>query len=88
MYLVEHTPLGFSYSKCSYYTIFVQNTDPISGLSEPSSDHDDTESELNNQDVIDVAISERLFVTGVLDELKVCFRYSYQVSLFVAFLLY
>lgn len=57
---------------------YASNTDPISGLSEPSSDHDDTESELNNQDVIDVAISERLFVTGVLDELKVCFRYSYQ----------
>jgi len=66
----------------------VQNTDPISGLTEPSSDHDDTESEHNNQDVIDVSIAERLFVTGVLDELKVCFSYSYQVSLSVAFLLY
>lgn len=60
----------------------MQNTDPISGLSEPSSDH---ESEHDNQDVIDVAITERLFVTGVLDELKVCFSYSYQVSIFVVF---
>ena len=66
----------------------MQNTDPISGLTEPSSDHDDTESEHNNQDVIDVSIAERLFVTGVLDELKVCFSYSYKVSLSVAFLLY
>lgn len=66
----------------------MQNTDPISGLTEPSSDHDDTESENNTQDVIDVSIAERLFVTGVLDELKVCFSYSYQVSLSVTFLLY
>ncbi|OIV92802.1 hypothetical protein TanjilG_00936 [Lupinus angustifolius] len=50
----------------------------ISGLSETSSDHDDTELEHDNQDVLDVAIAERLFVTGVLDELKVCFSYSYQ----------
>lgn len=80
--------LEFSNSKCSYCTIFLQNTDPISGLSEPSSDHDDTESEHDNQGVVDVAIAERLFVTGVLDELKVRFSYSYQVSLFVAFFLY
>lgn len=66
----------------------MQNTDPISGLVEPSSDHDDTESAHDNQDVVDVAIAEKLFVTGVLDELKVCFSYSYQVSLFVAFFLY
>ncbi|KAE9596742.1 putative vacuolar protein sorting-associated protein [Lupinus albus] len=50
----------------------------ISGLSETSSDHDDTELEHDNHDVLDVAIAERLFVTGVLDELKVCFSYSYQ----------
>lgn len=67
--------------------MLVQNTDPISGLSEPSSEHDDTESE-HNHGVVDVAIAERLFVTGVLDELKVCFSYSYQVSLCVNFLLY
>ncbi|CAL0314336.1 unnamed protein product [Lupinus luteus] len=42
----------------------------ISGLSETSSDHDDTELEHDNQDVLDIAIAERLFVTGVLDELK------------------
>lgn len=28
----------------------------------------------------EIAIAERLFVTGVLDELKVCFSYSYQVG--------
>ncbi|KAK7309084.1 hypothetical protein RJT34_05549 [Clitoria ternatea] len=57
---------------------YASNTAPISGLSETSSDHDDTESEHDNQGVIDVGIAERLFVTGVLDELKVCFSYSYQ----------
>lgn len=55
----------------------MQNTAPISGLSETSSDHEDTESEHD----IDVGISESLFVTGVLDELKICFSYSYQVDL-------
>lgn len=55
----------------------MQNTAPISGLSETSSDHEDTESEHD----IDVGIAERLFVTGVLDELKICFSYSYQVGL-------
>ncbi|CAK8539544.1 unnamed protein product [Lathyrus sativus] len=56
---------------------YASNTDPISGLSESSSEHDDTESE-HNRGVVDVGIAERLFVTGVLDELKVCFSYSYQ----------
>ncbi|KAK7307747.1 hypothetical protein VNO77_41077 [Canavalia gladiata] len=53
-------------------------TAAISGLSETSSDQDDTESEHDNQGLIDVGIAENLFVTGVLDELKVCFSYSYQ----------
>ncbi|ESW28603.1 hypothetical protein PHAVU_002G003000 [Phaseolus vulgaris] len=53
---------------------YASNTAPISGLSETSSDHEDTESEHD----IDVGIAERLFVTGVLDELKICFSYSYQ----------
>ncbi|KAL2348225.1 hypothetical protein Fmac_002225 [Flemingia macrophylla] len=59
---------------------YASNTAPISGLSETSSDHDDTESEHDNQGVTDVGIAERLFVTGVLDELKICFSYSCQVE--------
>lgn len=59
----------------------MQNTAPISGLSETSSDSDDTESELDNRGMIEEGIAESLFVTGVLDELKICFSYSYQVSL-------
>ena len=65
----------------------MQDSAPITGLSETSSD-DDTESEHDNQGVTDIAIAERLFVTGVLDELKVCFSYSYQVSLFVSIYLF
>ncbi|KAG4987653.1 hypothetical protein JHK85_030636 [Glycine max] len=57
-----------------------KNTAPISGLSETSSDHEDTEPEQDNHGMIDVGIAERLFVTGVLDELKICFSYSYQVE--------
>lgn len=59
----------------------MQGTAPISSLSESSSDPEDSEAEpSDNHDIIDVNI-ERLFVTGVLDELKVCFSYSHQVSL-------
>ncbi|KAF7828516.1 Vacuolar protein sorting-associated protein 13C [Senna tora] len=51
---------------------------PISGLSDTSSDTDDIESEQGDKGVTDVSIAEKLFVTGILDELKVCFSYSYQ----------
>ncbi|KAK9984845.1 hypothetical protein SO802_034370 [Lithocarpus litseifolius] len=51
---------------------------PITTLSETSSDPEDSEAEYSDKlDVIDVNM-ERLFVTGFLDELKVCFSYSYQ----------
>ncbi|XP_065619172.1 uncharacterized protein LOC112023786 [Quercus suber] len=51
---------------------------PITTLSETSSDPEDSEAEYGDKlDVIDVNM-ERLFVTGFLDELKVCFSYSYQ----------
>ncbi|XP_042953951.1 uncharacterized protein LOC122290372 isoform X2 [Carya illinoinensis] len=52
---------------------------PITGLSETSSEPEDSEAELGeNRDAIDVLNTERLFVAGVLDELKVSFSYSYQ----------
>ncbi|KAK4844286.1 hypothetical protein QYF36_018501 [Acer negundo] len=51
---------------------------PITTLSEASSDPD-SETELNdNHDAIDVSKIERVFLTGALDELKVCFNYSHQ----------
>ena len=57
----------------------MQDSAPIAGLSETSSDPDDNELELDDQGVVDISMAERLFVTGVLDELKVSFSYSYQV---------
>ena len=64
---------------------FVQGAAPITTLSETSSDPEDSEAEYSDKlDVIDVNV-ERLFVTGFLDELKVCFSYSYQVSLVFLF---
>ncbi|MED6185793.1 hypothetical protein PIB30_060531 [Stylosanthes scabra] len=57
---------------------YASDSAPISGLSETSSDNEDTESEHDNQSVTEIAVAERLFVTGVLDELKLCFSYSYQ----------
>lgn len=50
---------------------------PITSLSETSSDPDESETELaNNHDAIDLFKTEKLFITGVLDELKICFNYN------------
>ncbi|KAK4262505.1 hypothetical protein QN277_028058 [Acacia crassicarpa] len=51
---------------------------PIAGLSDSSSDTDDKELEHDDHGVTEISIAERLFVTGILDELKVCFSYSCQ----------
>nr|XP_043638921.1 uncharacterized protein LOC122610015 [Erigeron canadensis] len=52
---------------------------PITGLSETSSESEDSEVEgVQKLDTKDVSKAEKLFVTGVLDELKVCFNYSTQ----------
>lgn len=60
----------------------MQGTAPITSLSETSSDLENSEVELSDKhDVIEIMNLERLFVTGVLDELKVCFSYSKQVRL-------
>ncbi|XP_076943882.1 uncharacterized protein LOC143614277 [Bidens hawaiensis] len=50
---------------------------PITGLSETSSESEDSEvEELQKLDMKDVSKAEKLFITGVLDELKLCFNYS------------
>lgn len=60
----------------------MQGTAPITSLSETSSDTENSEAELSDKhNVIEMMSLERLFVTGVLDELKVCFSYSKQVCL-------
>lgn len=59
----------------------MQGSAPITSLSETSSDAEDSEMELNDNDVVNILKMERVFVTGVLDELKVCFSYGSQVSL-------
>ncbi|KAA8522113.1 hypothetical protein F0562_012573 [Nyssa sinensis] len=52
---------------------------PITGLSETSSDAGDSETEtVGNHDVMDLSKMERVFITGVLDELKICFDYNRQ----------
>ncbi|EEF45057.1 vacuolar protein sorting-associated protein, putative [Ricinus communis] len=55
---------------------------PIISLSETSSDADDSEMELNDKlDASNISTMERVFLTGVLDELKICFNYSGRVQL-------
>ncbi|XP_062073801.1 uncharacterized protein LOC133778015 isoform X2 [Humulus lupulus] len=52
---------------------------PITTLSETSSDADDSEIELDDKNkAIGLLEMEKIFITGVLDELKVCFSYSDQ----------
>ncbi|CAK7336101.1 unnamed protein product [Dovyalis caffra] len=53
--------------------------DPITTLSETSSDPEDSETERNdNTDASNILKMERLFITGALDELKICFNYNHQ----------
>ncbi|KAI3453469.1 hypothetical protein Pfo_010132 [Paulownia fortunei] len=49
-------------------------TAPLTGLIETLSDSED--SEINNHDSSDSSKTEKLFLTGVLDELKISFSYS------------
>ncbi|KAJ7944655.1 pleckstrin-likey (PH) domain-containing protein [Quillaja saponaria] len=52
---------------------------PITGLSETSSDADSSDRELGEvSGITTLTMMEKLFVTGALDELKVCFSYSSQ----------
>ncbi|XP_068305501.1 uncharacterized protein [Pyrus communis] len=52
---------------------------PVTSLTETSSESEDSVTELNsNEDPVDLSKMERAFITGVLDELKVCFSYSSQ----------
>ncbi|KAL3499805.1 hypothetical protein ACH5RR_038898 [Cinchona calisaya] len=51
----------------------------ITGLSETSSDSEDSEIErVDNHDLLDSSKAEKVFLTGVLDELKICFNYNSQ----------
>lgn len=62
--------------------ISMQGSAPITSLSETSSDAEDSEIELDdNNEAIGLLEMEKIFITGVLDELKICFSYTYQVTL-------
>ncbi|XP_060207492.1 uncharacterized protein LOC132635217 [Lycium barbarum] len=50
----------------------------ITGLSESSSESEDYEADHADNDVIDLSQMESLYLTGVLDELKMCFNYSHE----------
>ncbi|XP_043697676.1 uncharacterized protein LOC122648528 isoform X2 [Telopea speciosissima] len=54
---------------------------PITDLSKTSSEPGDAETEVvENSTVMDLMKMEKVFVTGNLDELKICFNYSHQVN--------
>ena len=59
----------------SYLWIYQQVSAPITTLSETSSDPEDSETELNDTgEASNILKRERIFVTGALDELKICFN--------------
>uniref|UniRef100_A0A2P2MGT2 Uncharacterized protein LOC105636609 n=3 Tax=Rhizophora mucronata TaxID=61149 RepID=A0A2P2MGT2_RHIMU len=52
---------------------------PVTSLSETSSDPEDSETEVSeNLNANDMLMLEHVFITGVLDELKICFSYHHQ----------
>lgn len=74
--------LTWNSEKDSYLWIYQQVSAPITTLSETSSDPEDSETELNDtSEASNILKRERIFVTGALDELKICFNYNHQVSL-------
>lgn len=59
----------------------MQGSAPITGLSESSSESEDYEADHAGNDIIDLSQMESLYLTGVLDELKMSFNYSHEVSM-------
>ncbi|KAJ4951540.1 hypothetical protein NE237_028372 [Protea cynaroides] len=54
---------------------------PVTDLSKTSSDPGDVETEVViDSSAMDLLKMEKMFVTGVLDELKICFSYSHRVN--------
>lgn len=59
----------------------MQGSAPITGLSESSSESEDYEADHAGNDVLDLSQVESLYLTGVLDELKISFNYSHEVCM-------
>lgn len=57
----------------------MQGSAAIASLSETSSDPED--SDIDNNNIMDMAMTESVFIIGVLDELKICFNYNSLVTL-------
>ncbi|KAJ4953724.1 hypothetical protein NE237_030556 [Protea cynaroides] len=56
----------------------VQGSVPITNLPKTSSEPGDVETEVvTNSNAMDLLKMERMFITGILDELKICFSYSH-----------
>lgn len=74
--------LPFGPQHLNFLTQTLQGSAPIVGLSESSSEPEDSEKgDYNSQDTG----VEKVFITGILDELKICFYYNQQVSLHFTF---
>lgn len=60
--------------------MYLQGTAPITGLTGTLSDSEDSDN--NNHESTDSSKAEKLFLTGLLDELKISISYSSQVNNF------
>lgn len=58
---------------------FLQGSAPITGVLETSSDSDDSIKSIDKRNSMDISKMEKVFITGVLDELKIRFNYNKQV---------
>lgn len=58
----------------------MQGSAPITGMLETSSDSDDSIKSGDKRNSMDISKIEMVFITGVLDELKIRFDYNNQVG--------
>lgn len=69
-------------------SICLQASAAITSLSEASSESEDEKHEPVDKNVTDLVNMEKIFVTGVLDELKICFSSNHSVGFELLFKYY
>ncbi|GAB2263603.1 hypothetical protein Droror1_Dr00025737 [Drosera rotundifolia] len=57
---------------------FTSDSAAVMALSESSSDAENSDSEASDNGTIQIPKAEKVFISGVLDELKICFNYNKQ----------
>lgn len=74
--------------KLTLQYLFMQASAAITSLSETSSESGDEKLESVDKIVIEFVKIEKIFITGVLDELRICFSSNHSVSFELLFKYY